>query len=277
MHDGEEVLVSIIMGIYFTGKDTTLVQRSIESILSQTYRTLELVVCDDGSDTKVKEFVDLCAETDERVVVVRPGYVYDLSQKLNICLAHTCGDLIARMDDDDFSHPERLKHQVAFLMQHPEIDFVACNVNLIQGGQNVGCRCFPEYPSVRDFYLVQPFIHPALVFRREALIGVGGYSEDRFSVLCEDYDLLLRLYAAGKHGANLQTVLFDYTIPTAPDTKRKFHHRINEAVTRYRRFKALKILPQAWIFVLKPIAVGCIPVRLLTKLKKMASRKALTK
>lgn len=274
MYGGSEVLVSIIMGIYFTSRNTTLVQRSIMSVLGQTYKTLELVICDDGSTAEVKAFVDQCAKVDERVVVVRQKCAYSLPQKLNLCLAHASGRLIARMDDDDFSHPERLEQQVAFLMQHPEIDFVACNVNVVQGGQTVGSWCFPEYPSVRDFYMVQPFIHPALIFRKEALIEAGGYSEDKFSVLCEDYDLLLRLYAVGKQGANLQTVLFDYTIPVGPDKKRKFHHRINEAVTRYRRFKELKVLPQAWIFVLKPIVVGCIPSGLLVKLKEMAHRKA---
>ena len=54
--------------------------------------------------------------------------------------------------------------------------------------------------------MTQPYIHPSLLFRRAPLEQVGGYSEDRFAVLCEDYDLLLRLYAKGFRGANLPNV-----------------------------------------------------------------------
>ena len=97
--------------------------------------------------------------------------------------------------------------------------------------------------------------------------AVNGYSEDKSVILCEDYDLLLRLYAKGFYGANLQEVLFDYTIPATVKGNRKMRHRWNEAVTRYRRFKELELFPIALPYVVKPIAVGFLPKFILKRLK----------
>ena len=116
--------------------------------------------------------------------------------------------------------------------------------------------------------MVQPYIHPTLLFRREALAAVGGYSEEKHCILCEDYDLLLRLYAQGYSGANLQERLFDYTVPATAKGSRRMCHRWNEAVTRYRRFRQLGVLPGALPYVVKPLAVGLLPEPILRRWKE---------
>ena len=172
------------------------------------------------------------------------------------------------MDDDDISRPERFAKQISYLQNHPDIAFVGCNVNLCRDGQSVGVRELPEYPEVKDFYMTQPYIHPALMFRREPLLAVGGYCEEKHCLLCEDYDLLLRLYTAAYRGSNMQEILFDYTIPTTAKGKRRMSHRWNESVTRWLRFRDLKCLPSALPYVIKPLAVGLLPEGLLRRLKK---------
>ena len=260
-------LVSVLMGVYYRRADTALLERSVRSILAQTHRDLELLICDDGSSAEAAALLDELARQDGRIRLLRPGNAYSLPCKLNICLRNARGRWLARMDDDDFSHPERLEKQLDHLCAYPEIGFVGCNANLVQGENAVGVRRLPERPSVRDFYFVQPFIHPTLLFRREALMQVNGYSEDKHCLLCEDYDLLLRLYAASYRGANLQEILFDYTIPATAKGSRRMRHRWNEVVTRCRRFRELGELPRALPFVVKPIAVGLLPERILKALK----------
>ena len=73
-------------------------------------------------------------------------------------------------------------------------------------------RILPEYPTVHDFLFVQPYLHPALLFRKEPLRVIGGYCTDRRCDGCEDYDLLLRLYQAGYVGSNLQEPLLLVTV-----------------------------------------------------------------
>lgn len=260
--------ISILMGVYYRREDTALLERSVSSMLAQTERDFELLICDDGSTAEARALLERMAAADSRIRLLRCGDAFSLPRKLNVCLQAAKGDWIARMDDDDFSHPDRLEKQLAYLRAHPELDFVGCNVSLVCAGQPAGQRWFPERPEVRDFYFSQPYIHPTLLFQREALEKVGGYSEDKCCLLCEDYDLLLRLYAAGCRGGNLQEELFDYTIPPDGKGSRRMCHRWNETVTRYRRFKQLGALPKAWPYVLKPLAVGLVPEKLLSKMKE---------
>ncbi|BDF71429.1 hypothetical protein CE91St41_13440 [Oscillospiraceae bacterium] len=97
---------------------------------------------------------------------------------------------------------------------------------------------------------------------------VKGYSGNRSCILCEDYDLLLRLYTKGVQGANLQETLFDYTIPVRAKGNRTMVHRWNETVTRWYRFRELKVLPSALPYVVKPLVVGLMPEKMVKKLKK---------
>jgi glycosyltransferase EpsE len=260
--------ISVLMGVYYRRTDCKLLERSISSILNQSQNDLELLVCDDGSTQDAVKWLETAAKADSRLKLVRRGNLFSLPAKLNACLEEARGQWIARMDDDDYAHPQRLERQVAFLEEHREVAFVGSCVSLWRDGEIVGRRDLPEYPQVRDFYMTQPFIHPSLVFRREALEAVGGYSEEPRCLLCEDYDLLLRLYQAGYRGANLPEILLDYTVPLTAKGGRRMGHRWNETVTRWRRFRDLGLLPRALPFVVKPLAVGLLPERVLRRLKE---------
>lgn len=257
----------MIMGTRYTRSDISLLKRAVSSILDQTFPELELIICDAGSSGEARAYLERL--TDYRVRLVRDESCLDLASKLNLCLRNSRGRFIARMDDDDWSHPDRLEKEIRFLQENEDVAYVGCNVTLMQNGEKIGERHLPERPAVEDFYFTQPYIHPALLFRREALEAVGGYCENRECVLCEDYDLLLRLYKAGYAGANRQEILFDYTVSADPKGSRRMRHRINEMLTRYRRFKDLERLPQALPYVFKPLFVGLIPGPLLGKLKQM--------
>ena len=255
------------MGVLYRREDLRVLQKSVRSILDQTCRDYEFLICDDGSSDEARAYLEQCAADDPRIRLVRPGGKYDLASKLNACLREAKGGYIARMDDDDRSLRDRLKKQIEALEKAPDIVFVGCNVSLSRDGVSRGIAVYPEYPTVRDFYMTQPFIHPALVFRRECLEAVGGYSENRRQLLCEDYDLLLRLYGSGYRGMNLQEVLLEYTIPDTAKGNRKMRHRWNEAATRWARFRDLGLLPRAVPFVVKPLAVGILPEAVLRKIK----------
>ena len=267
-------LVSVVMGVWYHRSDTSLLQRSVNSVLDQTYEDFEMLICDDGSSADAMSYLDQLSKQDKRVKLIRPGDCTALSEKLNVCLQASQGKYIARMDDDDYSYPERFQKQITFLDSHPEMAFVGSNVRQIRNGRPCGERLLPEYPQVPDFYMTQPYIHPALMFRKVALAAVGGYSEDRRQVLCEDYDLLLRLYTAGYRGSNLQENLLDYTVSVKAKGSRKFRHRCNESVTRWARFRELGVLPKALPFVIKPLAVGLLPEAVLKKIKDRQSRVA---
>lgn len=269
--------LSIIMGIYYQKDDLSALKKSIESILNQTYTSFELIICDDGSTDAVCQLLDFYMLRDKRIRLVRGIKEFDLSHKLNACLQQANGKWIGRMDDDDYSYPNRFEQQVVYLENHAEVDFVGCNVNLIYNSQKIGVRTMPEYPQVEDFYFSQPYIHPTLLFRKDALLEIGGYSQDKYCILCEDYDLLLRLYEKGHYGANMQEVLFDYTLSESLNSRRAFRYRINEMITRYRRFMGLGKMPLALPYVIKPLMVGLLPEKILKEIKKRTMRVEINK
>ena len=266
-------VISVIMGVLYRSGDAAMLQRAVRSILAQSFPHFELLVCDDGSSEAAKRYLEEAAGQDKRIKLIRPGDRFSLPEKLNVCLKAARGTYIARMDDDDYALPDRFAQQLEFLERHPQTAFVGCNVNLIRGGEPVGKRQLPEYPDVKDFYMTQPYIHPTLLFRKACLDAVSGYSEDKRCILCEDYDLLLRLYEVGYSGANLQEPLLDYTIPSSAKGSRRMCHRRNEAVTRFRRFRALGLLPGAFPYVLKPLAVGLLPEGVLRLVKSKTTEK----
>lgn len=255
------------MGVYYRRDETILLERSVRSILDQSVEEFEVLICDDGSTEKAKQFLEQIAQEDVRVRLVRENRLFNLAEKLNACLSQAKGPFVARMDDDDFSYPDRFLSQMEALETYSDIAFVGSNVELCCNEKAIGTRVLPERPSVKDFFITQPYIHPTLIFHRKALLDVNGYDESSHCLLCEDYDLLLRLYAKGYQGMNLQKNLLTYTVPATAKGNRKMRHRWNECITRYYRFKELKVLPWAFPYVIKPLAVGLLPESMLKIIK----------
>lgn len=111
-----EYLVSVIMPTYNCGK---LLGQSIDSILNQTYRNLELLITDDNSsDSETLSVLRSYSEQDERVKVLYlkenkgPGYARDKS------IERAEGRYIAFCDSDDCWMPDKLERQIAFMSEH---------------------------------------------------------------------------------------------------------------------------------------------------------------
>lgn len=261
-------LISVVMGIRYHRTELTLLRRSIDSILHQSYENLELLICEFDSSIEAKNCLADYAKQDYRIRLIDGDGAETLAKKLDRCISGAKGEYIARMDDDDYSEPDRLQRQLSYMKSHPKISFVGCSVGLERDGQPAGHRTFPELPEVKDFLLVQPFIHPALFFRKAALDDVGVYCEAQWCVGCEDYELLLRMYERGYKGANLREELLRYTLPSVGKSNRTMRMRFNEVRTRFTRFQSLGLLPQKMPYVIKPIIVGLIPQRLLESQKR---------
>ena len=93
--------ISVIMGVLCGKERTELLQRSVSSILEQSFESFEFLICDDGSAAEAKTVLEEYAAEDPRIRLIRPGDKLDLASKLNACLPAARGDYIARMDDDD--------------------------------------------------------------------------------------------------------------------------------------------------------------------------------
>lgn len=261
-----EPLVSVIMGIKYQKENLDVLKRSVLSILNQSYNNIEVIICQNGSNLLANQWLQEIARKDHRVRIVDGNGADTQTKKLNRCLKVAAGVFVARMDDDDYSYPKRIELQVRFLSQYLSYDFVGCWIKEIDGPKEM-IRKLPQTPQLSDFRITLPFVHPALVFRRDTLCKVGGYSESRMQEGCDDYDLLLRLYTLGYVGANLPEVLLNYSVVSSQLKHRPYRLFINEFLTRIVRFKDLGLLPKWLIWAIKPLIIGLIPRRLVYFLK----------
>ena len=254
--------VSVLMGIY-NEPDRERVKRAIDSILDQTYSDLEFIICDDGSKPSFFLWLKEYCKKDERIRLLRNKTNGGLAKALNTCIDHASGKYLARMDADDYSAKDRIEKQISYLETHPGAAFVGCNVWLTDRKGIWGKRKVETRPTKKSFLFTSPFVHPTVIFRREALQDAGGYSEDKGVLRTEDYELFMRLYAKGHAGNNLQECLFYYYEDPQVLSKRKYRYRINECKVRYQGFRELGILQGNIRYVIKPMVVGMIPGRVL--------------
>lgn len=259
---GERLIptVSIIMGVYRC-RNRANFRASVESVINQTFRDWELLIVDDGSSDGGATFnvINEVASLDERVVPLRYEKNHGLAYALNYCLERARGKYIARQDDDDFSEPRRLELQIAFLNSHPEFAIVGTGVSLFDVEGEWGRLSLKERPQPRDFLWNSQFAHPTVVMRADALRAVGGYRVAPETRRCEDYDLFMRMYAAGFRGANLQDRLYRYRSGRGASKYSAMPGRIREAKVRLSGFRALGFGLKSLPYVIKPLLLGLVP------------------
>jgi glycosyltransferase involved in cell wall biosynthesis len=188
------------------------IDEAVDSLINQVLQKIEVVAVDDGSTDATGEHLAQWAVRDRRVRVVtisHSGVIGALNAGLAACQA----SLIARLDADDRSHPERLTKQVAFLDANPEIAVVGCLVEGFPKDQvREGFRLYIEWLNslitpeeiAREIFVESPLAHPSVMIRREWLESVDGYQDYDWP---EDYDLWLRLHLEGARFAKVPEVL----------------------------------------------------------------------
>lgn len=259
--------VSIIMGVY-NCKNYNLLRKSVESILQQTYKDYEFIICNDGSTNNTLEELKKIAQSDSRIKIISYEKNRGLNHALNECLAVSQGKYIARQDDDDVSKPERLKKQVQFLDENREYAIVGTCADVFDNNGIWGEYTVPEKPQKGDFLWNSPFMHPTTMMRKAELLS-GGYREAKETRRCEDYDLFMNLYAKGYRGYNIQEKLYYYRIVRDEKNKhRPMKYRVDEMIVRFRGYKNMRMLLRGMPYVFKPVIIGLIPQSILKQIKQ---------
>lgn len=117
-------LVSVIVPVYNV---RNFLEEALDSVISQTYQNLEILVIDDGSTDGSSDLCDLYEQKDQRIKVFHQGNK-GLSAARNVGLDHMTGDLVAFLDPDDAYESEMIRTMVQAL-QNMDADIVKCGVN----------------------------------------------------------------------------------------------------------------------------------------------------
>ena len=258
--------ISVLMGIYNCA-DT--LPAAIDCILAQTVTDWELILCDDGSAD------DTCAVAEgyrqqypDKIILLKNEKNMGLNHTLNRCLAAAGGELIARMDGDDLCSPDRFEKELAALEEHPDMALVSTGMTYFDETGTWGVHHGEAFPKKESFLHGTPFCHAPCMARKAAICQVGGYTDDPKYLRVEDFDLWVKLYAAGYQGMNLDEPLYQMRDDRNAFARRKFRYRINEARVICKAVRLLKLPVHNYVRALRPIAVGLLPMGLYQKLHK---------
>lgn len=204
--------VSVLMPVY---QAAGTVGAAAESVLGGTFASLELVAVDDGSTDGSAEVLEGLARRDGRLRVIRAPH-RGITAALDAALRTARAPLVARMDADDLSRPERLARQFEALERHPEWAGVGCRFEWLAGsGATAGMERYARWQNGlvtpgdirRGMFIENPVTHATLLLRRGALEAVGGYVDRGWS---EDYDLVLRLLLGGRELGKVSEALYQW-------------------------------------------------------------------
>jgi glycosyltransferase involved in cell wall biosynthesis len=246
MDAGAAVTVSVVMP--FRDAAATI-EEALASVLAQEGPAIEVLAVDDGSTddgaARARSAATRALAKGRLRVLCAEGRGLVAALETGVRAAR--GELVARMDADDVSLPGRFARQVEALRAAPEVAAMGTRVEAfadpgiaLGGGLLAYVAWLNELVSpddhARDVFVEAPLCHPSVMLRRAALSAVGGYRDAPWA---EDYDLWLRLHAAG------------YRLAKVPDVLLRWRHSRGRATFSDPRY-APGALREARAFYLAP-------------------------
>ncbi len=200
---------SVLMSVYHKA-DPTFFDAALASLVNQTVQSDDIVIVCDGPLTAELDAVLEKYQQQYPAIfhIVRLEQNVGIGEAANIGLSHCKNNLIAKMDADDIAVPQRCEWQLERFAQCPELT--------VLGGYIAEFDQDPNQPTtVREVPLTndkirtfarrrQPFNNTSVMYRRSAVLNVGGYNKMH---RCEDFDLYTRLLHAKYYCENLSEVL----------------------------------------------------------------------
>nr|UEO57265.1 UDP-Gal:alpha-D-GlcNAc-diphosphoundecapreno beta-1,3-galactosyltransferase [Morganella morganii] len=212
---------SILISLYNKEKPANLYS-SLLSIKNNTIHPDQIVIVFDGPiNNELSDIVFSFMNLLPIDVVKLPDNV-GLGNALNIGLTKCSHDIIFRMDTDDICLPNRFEKQINYIKENPHISLMGSNteefsedMTISNGYRNVACEHCDIITLAKKR---NPFNHMTVVFKKNAVLAVGGYQHHLYM---EDYNLWLRLIAAGYKTHNLQDILVNVRAGSSMVSRRK--------------------------------------------------------
>ena len=194
-------LVSVIIPAY---NAEAFIRKTLDSVLSQTYKDIEVLVVDDGSKDRTPEIVESFAKRDTRITLFQQSN-QGVAAARNLAIEKSRGEYIAPIDADDIWYPEKLEKQVECMLESdPSVGLVyAWSVKIDENDSIIGLnssRIYSEYLEGKVYttlaYLNFLGCASTPLIRRTCFNKIGGYNcqlKERNAQGCEDWDIYLRI------------------------------------------------------------------------------------
>lgn len=193
--------VNVCIPVY---NGSAYIAESIESVLTQTYKDIRLIVCDNCSTDNTEEIVR--SFHDPRLTYVRNPKNLGPVGNANRCLELADGEYVCIFHHDDVMLPENLERKVRILEEHPEVGFVHSNLTRIDPEGRVIARQIWNEDSRREYFknglevfhrfladlpLGSSIFIGTVLARRECYKRLGGFSPEL--IHCNDCEMWMRM------------------------------------------------------------------------------------
>jgi len=240
-------------------------EQATKSILNQDYKNFELIIIEDPSENTQKNIINNF--NDSRIKYFLNSSRTNFAEQLNKGIKLAQSEIIARMDADDISEPNRLSKQLDFLISNPEINLVGSNLTIInENDKIIGTRKYPENSAEisQKMRIRNVVAHPSIMFYKKDFQEIGFYKKEFDKI--SDYDLFCQLILKNKKLYNLQQPLLKYRMHSAGSKKYELKKQLKDTIKikqKYFRFKKhwtvfaeirllieflLLLLPSKWIY-----------------------------
>lgn len=185
--------MSVVLPVY---NQADFLEESVESVLSQKYDNLELIIVNDGSTDGVEKILDKYVSHPKIVVLTQENQ--KLPAALNTGLAHASGEFITWTSADNITLPTQLEEQVRFLRQNDFIQMVYCNYELVDKRgkpferlSKSGSHVINTRRDIRSLNYTYNFIGVCFMYRSYVARIIGNYDPEMYGA--EDYDYWMRV------------------------------------------------------------------------------------
>jgi glycosyltransferase involved in cell wall biosynthesis len=170
---------SVLMSVY-EKDDPSFFTVAIESMLNQTVPPEQFVIVEDGIvGVEIENVISKYEKNSSLFSIVRLEKNGGLGNALNHGLKVCRNDLVARMDADDISLPERCEKQLKAFAKNPNLKILGTQMNEFVGAPSnvVSTRLVPiSFEEIKKFARRKsPFNHPTVMYRKKAIEEIGGY------------------------------------------------------------------------------------------------------
>lgn len=228
---------SVLMSVYFKD-DADNLRLAIDSMLNQTVKPEQYVVVEDGKltselNTVIDEYENQYPELFTIVKIAQnKGLANALNEGIKVCR----NELVARMDADDISLPERCEKELECFELYPDLDICGCQIDeFYDDVRNIRtARVVPtNFNDIKKIMRKrQPFNHPTVIYKKEKVIEYGGYSLLKRK---EDFDLFSKMITNNCRAINLEEHLYLYRANDSNYKRRKNFENYKSALNVYVR------------------------------------------